>query len=314
MATSYHETIEKLLESKGCKLIEFVSKSVPMTYICRCGEQKKKLYKDYIKRGCRSCNIKALKEAKTEHDDSDGQIWKPVPGGGFISSWGNAKNNNGMILKLCPTKFRYFIGGKNQYASRLVATAFQLENYEKLEEGQTYVVSHIDGDPTNNRVENLVVHAKADVGKINGLKARKSAMYNEKQSWEITKFANLENRIIPELPNHIIYENGEICNGNRFMTFSKSEGYLNLCVNKKTYKVHRLVCYAFNPLPGKECLKDYDNEQVNHKNAIKTDHRACNLEWCSQSENLLHAYANKLNSRSRSVAQWLDAARRGVDG
>ena len=68
-------------------------------------------------------------------------------------------------------------------------------------------------------------------------------------------------------------------------------GYMQvaLSVNKKhtCFKVHRLVADAFIP--------NHENKpQVNHKNGIKTDNRVGNLEWCTVSENHLHAYGTGL--------------------
>lgn len=52
-------------------------------------------------------------------------------------------------------------------------------------------------------------------------------------------------------------------------------------------RVHRLVCSAFLRPP-------LHKEDTNHKNGIKADNRLENLEWCTRSQNVLHAYATGL--------------------
>lgn len=60
-------------------------------------------------------------------------------------------------------------------------------------------------------------------------------------------------------------------------------GYTKVSIREQQKMIHRLVAEAFiDPVENKK--------HINHKNSIRSDNRAENLEWCTPSENLLHAY------------------------
>lgn len=71
-------------------------------------------------------------------------------------------------------------------------------------------------------------------------------------------------------------------------------GYSQVCLTvngqKLTKKVHRLVAEAFIP-------RENGKNQVNHKDGNKANNSVANLEWCTNSENQLHAY-RKLGKKS----------------
>lgn len=56
----------------------------------------------------------------------------------------------------------------------------------------------------------------------------------------------------------------------------------------KTFKTHRLVALYF--IEGFE-----DGLEVNHKNGVRDDNRAENLEWCTRSGNMLDRYKRGYN-------------------
>ena len=95
---------------------------------------------------------------------------------------------------------------------------------------------------------------------------------------------------IPEFYNsHYVSNYGRVktINGRLLSQNYNGYGYLKTCLNsngvERTITVHKLVAITFLYDTYKE------NYTVNHKNAIKTDNRVENLEWCTTQENTEHA-------------------------
>ena len=81
-------------------------------------------------------------------------------------------------------------------------------------------------------------------------------------------------------------------------------GYLRVGLNKNNKKysklVHRLVLSSFEDNP-------MNKPQVNHIDGVKSNNKLSNLEWCTESENSIHAYSKGLRpltvnqSRARRI-------------
>lgn len=107
----------------------------------------------------------------------------------------------------------------------------------------------------------------------------------------------LEYREIIGYPGYLAGLDGSIYSmkTERFLKCSyDKQGYARVAITfpgsiTKTVKVHMLVAIAFL----NKCSNCTD---VNHKNGIKSDNRAINLEWCTKSQNAKHAFKTGLNN------------------
>lgn len=90
---------------------------------------------------------------------------------------------------------------------------------------------------------------------------------------------------------------GRHLKGKLFSTKAK-ESYitcvLTKCGKHRTFRIHQLVAEAFIPNPeGKPC--------VNHKDGNKQNNHVENLEWCTHSENNVHAFKTGLQKAKRKL-------------
>ena len=125
-------------------------------------------------------------------------------------------------------------------------------------------------------------------------------IWKEIPGWEgFYEASNLGN--VRSLPRIIMRPNGRplTVKGRVLKQATNRNGYkaVVLCRHgiMKTIKVHRLIAAAFiqNPL---------EHSIVNHKNEVKSDNRADNLEWCTYTYNMKYGTAPSRRSRSLSTA------------
>jgi len=113
----------------------------------------------------------------------------------------------------------------------------------------------------------------------------------------------IEFKKIKEYESYTIYLDGRIYSdlSKRFINGHYDYyGYKNIQLYKneipKSFKIHQLIAKAFIPNPE-------NKPNINHINGVKDDNRVENLEWCTQKENIQHAWDTGLNKTSNKVIE-----------
>jgi hypothetical protein len=99
------------------------------------------------------------------------------------------------------------------------------------------------------------------------------------------------------LPRLIFNGKGYFLSKQKILTGSVTDkGYIRVELEGKSYTLHRLVATSFIPNPE-------NKPQINHIDGNKTNNCVSNLEWCTNSENQLHAYKYGLNKPSEKAGK-----------
>lgn len=144
-------------------------------------------------------------------------------------------------------------------------------------------IKYKDGNRENINLENLYVQEKDPSKKIidEDIMRAKPIIYFDNRRWIFMDINKNENSLL----DYYISDYGDVYNYNRKTRKGKymkvrldGSGYFRVGINRKTYKVNRLVYCYFNKVIYT------DEREVHHKNNITNDDRLENLEMLSRKE------------------------------
>jgi hypothetical protein len=310
--------VRDALKDKGFG--ELISTTIPsktsmVEYRCFCGEIEIRRYGDLI-RSNRACGcLRGISKITPSYipTDNDTERWQRYKDR-WVSSLGNVQDLSGKDLCM-DDKLRYRVDGCQQYIWRLMAKAFQLSNWDKTTAyPNLWGVTHKDGDRSNNILSNLKITSKSERTSKSIKDAGLIMSDGGIEKYRKLSMNNGPPKVFAKMPSYEFFQNGDIWSTthNNFIKLSIAEcGYYRISKwDVGAIGVHRIICYLFNPKEPTEFNKydsynSYKHLQVNHKDGDPTNNAAHNLEWCTQSHNIQHAYdTGRMSKKTMPVRQY----------
>jgi len=278
-------------------------------YICKCNIEYERTMKNLKDRNeeqkCLTCIKSERYDSKVDeslnYETEDGEIFIKTELC-YISNRGNIQScDKRNMLSIRPDNC-VKINGDLYNVKYLIAKAFKIEYYEYLEDKNYFVKTK---DKTDNfNVENLYIwssskqnwdnipnskqyyNSSRDIDRYNYYDDKKELEYKEFLGKKFYKDGSFQKD-----KDINIFSNGSLANND----------YLQITISNKTYKVHRIICFLFNPIGNLNNFDDYNKLTCNHINGNKTDNRYDNLEWITPSENVNHAIQTGLVKYCKSI-------------
>ena len=295
-----------------------------------------------------------IKESRTEINiDYTNEIWLPILDfeGWMVSSFGRIKNLDYINeLGLMVSGYRTINIKANGNEHRLQVHRLVLSAFHPIEKMQDFLVNHKDGNPGNNKLENLewitssgntihsiengliqpysrkvvridlktgeekiyqsIIQASLDIGVCKSAignvligRSKTSGGYGWKNYEESNN--KISDNIIPgerwkkisinnEETNYLISDYGRISNGKIIMKVSNDTGYSRLSISHKNKSqmlvIHKVVAQYF--IGDKPINKDGKMIVVHHKDDNSLNNHYTNLEYITQSENVIISHGN----------------------
>lgn len=166
-----------------------------------------------------------------------------------------------------------------------------------LEEEKTNELVDTDSDEKNKINELSDIDSDEEDEKMIAIPRRKPTVLDVK---------GLTGKTHSDYPGIVFYENGiyKSSAGTYSYGSRNTSGYYTMTISGKSYKVHRMICFLFNPKEGKQKLSDYNDLEVDHIEPQKYNNHYTNLKWVNPSENRQAGVELNLYKSNKPIIQY----------
>lgn len=228
------------------------------------------------------------------------EIWKPLMRDKVyqVSNFGRFKHLNGNISQRKPHTAGY-VRARLRDGTDIALHILIAESFLPKPDPSKTIVNHIDGNKSNNNVSNLEWTTPSENSKYKVFPATKLTKHIQEdlpgESWKDVVFEGFSMKASNLGRLQTIY-------GHKTFGSASADKYMSFNLpNRKSRRIHRVICTAFHGLPPTQY------HVVNHKDENRQNNKPENLEWVTQQENTIHSLHSRAYTPAhnrRSIAQY----------